>query len=502
MDQPLDSMTALGIRQSFLDGAWSAREIVEHQLALIEAREPQVDAFLTVTADEALHRADTLDRKRSSAAPLGALAGVPVAVKDNICTRGIRTTCASRILDSFVPTYNAHVVELLEREDAIVIGKTNMDEFAMGSSTENSGVKITKNPWDATRIPGGSSGGSAAAVAARMVPIALGSDTGGSVRQPAALCGVVGMKPTYGRVSRYGLVAFGSSLDQIGPFGRTVEDVALLLGAIAEPDGRDSTCTDRPVEDYLARCGQSLGALRIGLPAEFFLEVGMAAQVSSALAEARKVYERLGASFHEVNLPHSRIDVVEGKLSSFAVAAYYILCTAEASSNLARYDGVRYGHRSTGHADMIEMYSRSRAEGFGDEVKRRIMLGTFVLSRGYYDAYYLKAARVRALIRQDFERAFERVDVILCPTSPTAAFAIGEKTDDPLEMYLSDIFTISCNLAGTCGISVPCGFTSSGLPVGMQLLGAHWQDALLLQAAAAFQRETDFHEKPPPLART
>jgi aspartyl-tRNA(Asn)/glutamyl-tRNA(Gln) amidotransferase subunit A len=373
-----------------------------------------------------------------------------------------------------------------------------MDEFAMGSSTENSGFKVTKNPWDTGRIPGGSSGGSAAAVAAGMVPLALGSDTGGSIRQPAALCGVVGMKPTYGRVSRYGLVAFASSLDQIGPFARTAEDAALLLQALAPPDGRDSTCTEREPEDYVAAAGETdLTGLRIGLPREFFLEQGSDPEVSAAVAEARRVLEGLGARFTEVSLPHSRIDIEEGKLSSYAVACYYVLCTAEASSNLARYDGVKYGHRSADHEDMIDMYSKTRGEGFGDEVKRRIMLGTYALSSGYYDAYFLKAARVRRLIRRDFDRAFEDVDLLFCPTTPTPAFRIGEKTADPLEMYLSDIFTISCNLAGVAGISVPCGFTGAGLPVGMQLMARHWDDAALLRAAAAYQRETDFHTRSP-----
>ena len=498
MSRSLQDMRATDIRDAFLQGKRSARSIVEEQLAIIEGREAAVNAFLTVIEADALGQADALDRMRAEGAPIGVLAGIPVAVKDNICTRGVRTTCASRILQNFVPPYDAHVVERLRAEGAIIIGKTNMDEFAMGSSTENSAFGITRNPWDTERIPGGSSGGSAAAVAARMAPLALGSDTGGSIRQPAALCGVTGLKPTYGRVSRYGLVAFASSLDQIGPFARTAQDAALLLAAIASPDQRDSTCTERPVPDYAYALKEPVSGLTFGLPVEFFIEDGLDAEVARALEEARKVYESLGVRFRDVSLPHSRIDVEGGQqLSSFAVACYYILCTAEASSNLARYDGVRYGHRSSGRDEMIEMYRRTRGEGFGDEVKRRIMLGTHALSSGYYDAYYLKAGRVRRLIKGDFDRVWDEVDLVLAPTSPTAAFRIGEKTEDPLEMYLSDIFTISCNLAGICGISLPCGFTSRGLPVGMQLMGRHWNEERLLQAAHAFQQATDWHEKAP-----
>jgi len=499
MSEALDKMTACALKEAFLEGRLSAVAIVEKAFSLIEAREPAVDAFLTLMREQARERAEMLDQKRRRGDAMGLLAAVPVAVKDNICTRGVRTTCASKILSEFVPPYDAHVVERLLAEDAIIIGKTNMDEFAMGSSTENSGFKVTRNPWDTTRIPGGSSGGSAAAVAAGMVPLALGSDTGGSIRQPAALCGVVGLKPTYGRVSRYGLVAFASSLDQIGAFARTAEDTALLMRVIAEPDSRDTTCTDRPAEDYVDAVRQPLGELTIGLPGEFSLE-GTDPEVVAALEETRKVYERLGARFKDVSLPHSRIDMEGETLSSFAVACYYILCTAEASSNLARYDGVRYGHRSSAHEDMIDMYCRSRGEGFGDEVKRRIMLGTYVLSRGYYDAYYLKAARVRRLIQQDFDAAFQEVDLVLGPTTPTPAFKIGEKTDDPLEMYLSDIFTISCNLAGICGITFPCGFTGRGLPVGAQLMGPHWQEARLLRAVHAFQQRTNYHQQVPPLS--
>ncbi len=497
MSPPPRPETAVEIRDAFLNGRRTARSIVEERFALVREREPSVDAFLSLMEDDARRRAAELDRKRAGGGAMGALAGVPVAVKDNICTRGTRTTCASRILENFVPPYDAHVVERLLAEDAVIIGKTNMDEFAMGSSTENSGFKVTRNPWDPECIPGGSSGGSAAAVAAGMAPLALGSDTGGSIRQPAALCGVVGLKPTYGRVSRYGLVAFASSLDQIGPLARTARDAALLLGVLAAPDARDSTCTERPAPDYASALEAPVRGMTFGLPQEFFIEDGLDRETLGALEDARRVFEGLGVRFKDVSLPHSRIHVAGDQLSSYPVACYYILCTAEASSNLARYDGVRYGHRSADHTDMIDMYSRSRGEGFGDEVKRRIMLGTHALSSGYYDAYYLKAGRVRRLIKEDFDRAWEEVDLLFAPTSPTAAFRIGEKTADPLEMYLSDIFTISCNLAGNCGVSVPCGFTSRGLPIGLQLMGRHWDEGRLLCAAHAYQQATDWHLQSP-----
>ncbi len=501
MNAPLDSMSAIEIRDAFLRGERSARSIAEEQLDIIRAREPFVDAFLNVLQERALAQADALDRRLADGAPLGRLAAVPIAVKENFCTRGTPTTCASKILENFIPPFDAHVIERLKAEDAILIGKTNMDEFAMGSSTENSAFKVTRNPWDPERIPGGSSGGSAAAVAAGMAPLALGSDTGGSIRQPASLCGVMGMKPTYGRVSRYGLVAFASSLDQIGPFARTAPDMALLMDVIAQPDARDSTCTDRGVPDYAGELGGPIEGLTFGMPAEFFIRDGLDRDVAAALEEARRAYESLGVRFKEVSLPHSRIDLEDGRLSSYAVACYYIICTAEASSNLARYDGVRYGHRSAAHGNMIDMYSRSRGEGFGEEVKRRIMLGTHVLSSGYYDAYYLKAGRVRRLIKEDFDRAFEEVDLIFAPTSPTAAFRAGEKTDDPLAMYLSDVYTISANLAAVPGLSVPCGFTADGLPVGLQLLGRPWDEARLLRAGHAYQQLTDWHTRRPPPAQ-
>ncbi|MCD6416471.1 MAG: Asp-tRNA(Asn)/Glu-tRNA(Gln) amidotransferase subunit GatA [Planctomycetes bacterium] len=488
--------TAVGIRDVFLRGERSALDIAEEHLAAIKRIEPSVDAFLTLCEDGALERAKELDEKRRRGERLGLLAGVPVAVKDNICTRGVRTTCGSKILGNFVPPYDAHVVQRLLAEDAVIIGKTNMDEFAMGSSTENSGFKVTRNPWDPTRIPGGSSGGSAAAVAAGMVPLALGSDTGGSIRQPGAFCGVIGVKPTYGRVSRYGLVAFGSSLDQIGPLARTAEDAALLLDVIAARDERDSTCARHEPEDYVAATrAPNLEGARFGVPEEFYVEGGLSAEVCDALEAARRVFESMGVEFVDVSLPHSRIDVEGGALSSYAVGTYYVLCTAEASSNLARYDGVKYGYRSDDHDSMIDMYSKTRGQGFGEEVKRRIMLGAYALSSGYYEAYFLKAARVRRLIKEDFDRAFEEVDLIFCPATPTPAFKIGEKTDDPLEMYLSDIFTISANLAGIGAASVPCGFSPEGLPIGLQLMAPHWQDGRLLRAAAAYQGQTDWRLK-------
>ena len=493
MSDSTDPRTATKIRDAFVQGDESAREITRRHLDRIQERDPALKAFLTVMEEDALERADELDARREAGEQMGRLAGVPVAVKDNICIRGVRTTCASRILEDFVPPYDAHVVERLLDEDAIIIGKTNMDEFAMGSSTENSAFEVTANPWDPERVPGGSSGGSAAAVGAGLVPLALGSDTGGSIRQPAAFCGTLGMKPTYGRVSRYGLVAFASSLDQIGPFARTAEDAALLLEVISEPDQRDSTCTDREAPDCNGVLRGDLSGLTIGLPEEFFIQRGMDAEVADAIEEARSVCESLGAEFKPVQLPHSRIDIEDGQLSSFAVSCYYILCTAEASSNLARYDGVRYGHRASDTDNIIDMYSESRGEGFGQEVKRRIMLGTHALSSGYYDAFYLKAGRMRRLIKQDFDRAWEEVDLLFAPTSPTAAFRAGEKTEDPLAMYLSDIFTISANLAGVGGISLPCGFTADGLPIGVQLMCRPWDEPRLLAATAAYQETTDWH---------
>ena len=486
-------LTACRMRDALRARNLSAVEAAGACLEAIDRLNPGIRAFLSADAQGARRRAEEIDKRLDAGEDVGLLAGVPVAVKDNMCTDdGQTTTCASRILENWRAPYNAHVVERLLEEGAVIVGKTNMDEFAMGSSTENSGFEATCNPWDLDRVPGGSSGGSAAAVAARMVPMALGSDTGGSIRQPAALCGVVGLKPTYGRVSRYGLVAFASSLDQIGPFGRTVEDAALLLQATAGHDPRDSTSVpeaDQPVPDYLAALEEPVAPLRIGLPREFFSE-GLDAEVEKMVRGALAVYAGLGAELVDIDLPHS---------TDYAIATYYIVATSEASSNLARYDGVHYGHRSSDHADMIDMYMRSREEGFGDEVKRRIMLGTYALSAGYYDAYYKKALQVRRLIRQDFDRAFEKVDCIMGPTSPTAAFRQGEKTADPLTMYLSDVYTASCNLAAIAGVSIPCGFTEAGLPVGLQILSGVFTEERLLRIARMYERETDWPSRAPPV---
>jgi aspartyl-tRNA(Asn)/glutamyl-tRNA(Gln) amidotransferase subunit A len=478
--------SAIELRDILARGESTAEALTAQFLDAVRRRDPQVRAFLHVEAG-ALEQALAVDRRRRLGEPLGALAGIPVALKDVLCTRGQPTTCGSKILQNFRPPYDAHVVTRLRQADAVLLGKTNMDEFAMGSSTENSAFQVTTNPWDPTRIPGGSSGGSAAAVASCQAPLALGSDTGGSIRQPAGLCGVVGLKPSYGRVSRFGLVAFGSSLDQVGPFAHDVRDAALLLEVIAGHDPRDSTSVDRPVPAYSQTVEQPLGSLTIGVPDEYFGE-GLDAEVGQAVRAALKVYEDLGATLRRVSLPHSK----------FALAVYYLVAPAEASSNLARYDGVHFGHRSTGHADLIDMYKRSRGEGFGAEVKRRIMLGTYALSSGYKDAYYLKALKVRRLIRDDFDRALRECDVVAGPTSPTTAFAIGERSADPLAMYLADVYTISANLAGLPGISIPCGFSRGGLPIGLQLLAGPFEEEKLLRAARIYERATDWHTRRAP----
>jgi aspartyl-tRNA(Asn)/glutamyl-tRNA(Gln) amidotransferase subunit A len=490
-DRPASEL--LGLLAS---GELTAEALVAQCLAAIRARDPQVRAFLHVDDEGALAQARAVDAKRKRGEPVGALAGLPVAVKDVFCTRGQPTTCGSKILHNFRPPYDAHVVERLRRADAVILGKTNMDEFAMGSSTENSAFQVTRNPWDLGRIPGGSSGGSAAAVAACEAPLALGTDTGGSVRQPAGLCGVVGVKPSYGRVSRYGLVAFASSLDQAGPLAHDVYGAALLLGAVAGHDPRDSTSVDKPVPAYTRGLDEPVRPLTVGVPREYF-GGGLDAEVEQAVRAALKVYEGLGARLEEISLPHS----------PYAVATYYLVATAEASSNLARYDGVQYGHRAREwdaalaekEGKLVAMYCRTRGEGFGAEVKRRVMLGTYALSSGYKDAYYDKALRVRRLIRDDFDRAFARCDVVIGPTSPTAAFRIGERSADPLAMYLSDIYTISANLAGLCGVSVPCGFTRAGLPVGLQILAAPFEEAKLLRVARMHERATDWHTRRPKL---
>jgi len=468
----------------------SSREAVEASVDAIRAVDPKIRAFVSFDGDRAVNQAEQIDERLAAGEDVGPLAGVPVALKDNICTRFGRTTCASKILAGFTSPYDAHVTERLERAGAVIVGKTNLDEFAMGSSTENSGLFPTKNPWDLSRVPGGSSGGSAAAVAARMVPGALGSDTGGSIRLPASFCGVTGLKPTYGRVSRYGLVAYGSSLDQIGPLTQDARDAALLLGVIAGHDPRDSTSVDRDVPDYpaLLEAAGDLGGIRIGMPEEYFGE-GLDPEVRSAIENAMRLCRQRGARIVPVRLPHL----------AYAIACYYVIATAEASSNLARYDGVHYGYRSPKAADYIDMYCRSRQEGFGAEVRRRIMLGTFVLSSGYYEAYYNKALKVRTLIQRDFERAFSECEVIAGPAAPTPAFRMGEKTDDPLSMYLADIYTISANLAGIPGIGIPCGFSSAGLPIGLQLMAAHFREDLVLRVAHEYQRHTDWHARRPPV---
>ncbi len=482
-------LSAVGLREAVAAGDVSAVEATRAYLDAIDRLDDEVGAYNEVHVDRALAAAEGVDAKRAAGEPLGAMAGVPVAVKDNLCAAFGKTTCSSKILANFEAPYNAGVIEKLLAADAVILGKTNMDEFAMGSSTENSGFRPTRNPWDTSRVPGGSSGGSAAATAARMCAAALGSDTGGSIRQPAAFCGVAGLKPTYGRVSRYGLVAYGSSLDQIGPFGRDVADAALLLGAISGHDPRDSTSVQTPVPDYLASLETPVDGLRVGLVKEFHSD-SLNAEIRGAVDAAVERYRAAGAEIIEISLPHSRIDTdAGGQLSSYAVGCYYIVAMAEASSNLARYDGVHFGHRTSQSVDgIIELYSKSRAEGFGEEVKRRIMLGAYALSSGYYDAYYLKALKVRRLIKQDFDKAFESCDVLLGPTAPEVAFAIGAKTDDPLTMYLSDIYTISVNLAGIPAISVPAGLSEAGLPLAVQLLGNVFEEEKLLRAARMYER--------------
>jgi aspartyl-tRNA(Asn)/glutamyl-tRNA(Gln) amidotransferase subunit A len=484
----MDKLSARELHDKIAAGQISSVEATNAVFARIEEVEPVVGAYISTFKEQALARARQVDDRISAGQPVGQLAGVPIAIKDVMCTTFGATTCASKILENFHAPYNATAVKKLLAADAVIVGKANMDEFAMGSSTENSGLKRTVNPWDTGRVPGGSSGGPAAAVAAGMCFAALGSDTGGSIRQPASFCGVAGLKPTYGRVSRYGLVAYGSSLDQIGPIARTVEDCALMLNVIAGHDQADSTSVaedEAPVCGYLERLDEPVGGLKIAAVPEF--EMGADEQVRKSVAEARDVYDKLGAEVIEVQMPHL----------DYAIAAYYVIATAEASSNLARYDGVHYGHRSDRAGDYIEVYSKSREEGFGKEVKRRIMLGTYALSSGYYDAYYLKALKVRNLIRGDFAKVFENCDCIMMPVSPTTAFKIGEKVDDPLQMYLSDIYTIAANLAGIPGISVPCGFDDEGLPIGLQILGPAFGEDKLLRIARMFEKETVWHTKRP-----
>jgi aspartyl-tRNA(Asn)/glutamyl-tRNA(Gln) amidotransferase subunit A len=488
-------MTLHEIHTALSRGDLSAREVCERALSRIRAHDDRLHVFNTVTAERALDRAQAIDRDRSKWLERP-LAGVPVALKDNLCLSGVRTTASSRILDAFVPPFDATAVARLEASGAVIVGKTNCDEFAMGSSTENSAYGPTRNPWAADRIPGGSSGGSAVAVAAGMAALALGSDTGGSIRQPAALCGIVGLKPTYGRVSRYGLLAFGSSLDQIGPMTRTVRDAAIALTAMAGHDPADATSAPDPVPDYSAALTGDLRGTKIGVPSRLF-ESGVDPEIAAALDAALDTLAARGATLKDIELPNA----------GSAIPVYYLVATAEASSNLARYDGVRYGLRRAaadgdGAAegdDLLTMYAGTRAQGFGPEVKRRIMLGTYVLSAGYYDAYYLKAQQVRTLIRRDYDDAFARVDAVVMPTSPTPAFRIGERADDPLQMYLADVFTVSANLAGLPAISVPCGFTAGGLPIGLQLTGRSFDEATVLRVADAYERDTDWSQRRPPL---
>jgi aspartyl-tRNA(Asn)/glutamyl-tRNA(Gln) amidotransferase subunit A len=480
--------TASTIRDEVAAGRLSAVEVCGAFLERIAEVNETLRAFTTLDPERALTAARAVDAARAAGAPLGPLAGVPVAIKDNLCVRGMRTTASSKILETFVPPYTATAVERLEAAGAVIVGKTNCDEFAMGSSTENSAFGATRNPWALERTPGGSSGGSAAAVAAGCAPLALGSDTGGSIRQPGAFCGVVGLKPTYGRVSRYGLLAFASSLDQVGPFARSVADAARVLTAIAGADTADATSASETVEDFSLALSGDITGVRVGVPRAFVSE-GVDTSVLTAFEAALDTLRGLGATLVDIDLPHSK----------FAIPVYYLVCTAEASSNLARYDGVRYGYRTPiGRNDTLKtMYNRTRDEGFGAEVKRRIMLGTYVLSAGYYDAYYLKAQQVRTLLRRDYEQAFERVDVVAMPTTPTPPFRLGEMVDDPLQMYLEDIFTVGANLAGIPAISVPCGFTSDRLPIGVQLQARMFDEATMLRVADAYERATDWHNATP-----
>ncbi|MBM3239529.1 Asp-tRNA(Asn)/Glu-tRNA(Gln) amidotransferase subunit GatA [Candidatus Poribacteria bacterium] len=484
----LYQLTAHELHEKLKQGEITSVELTKSVFDRIRAIENDIKAYITLTEEPAMEQAAKADELFKKGDELPPLTGIPVAIKDVICTKGILTTCGSQILGNFVSPYDATVMQKLHSQHIVMVGKANMDEFAMGSSTENSSYFNTQNPWNLKTIPGGSSGGSAAAIAADEAICALGSDTGGSIRQPAALCGVVGMKPTYGRVSRYGLIAFASSLDQIGPITKDVTDCALMMNAICGHDVMDSTSADVLVPDFTRSLINNVKGLKLGIPKEYFIE-GMDKEVEQSVLDTIRLLESLGAETTEISLPHTE----------YAVATYYIIAPAEASANLARYDGVRYGFRAEGASDLIDMYKKSRSQGFGPEVKRRIMLGTYALSSGYYDAYYLKAQKVRTLIKQDFDKVFEDVDVVVTPTSPSSAFKMGEKVDDPLQMYLSDIFTISCNLAGIPGVSIPCGFSSDGLPIGLQIIGPPFAEEKLLQVAYTFEQITDYHLKKPNL---
>ena len=480
------NLTVHELHEKFKKKEVSSVEATKSVLSRIEEVEDKIKAFITISKDEALKQAKEADDRLASGENVTPLTGVPIAVKDIFCTEKIKTTCASSILKNFIPPYDATVVKKLKGAGAVIVGKNNLDEFAMGSSTENSAFQATRNPWDLERIPGGSSGGSAASVSASECMASVGTDTGGSIRQPASFCGVVGLKPTYGRVSRYGMIAFASSLDQGGPITKDVIDAASLLNVMAGHDPLDSTSINAPVPDYSQSLNERIKGLRVGLPKEYFIK-GLHPEVKDAVKAAAKVLENEGAHIVDVTLPHTE----------YAIAAYYLVATAEASSNLARYDGVRFGHRVEDSKGLMEMYLKTRSEGFGQEVKRRIMLGTYALSAGYYDAYYGKACQVRTLIKNDFDKALEACDVILTPTTPTPSFKAGEKTEDPLQMYLTDIFTISCNLAGIPGISLPCGFSKEGLPIGMQFMGRSLGEETILRVASSYQKVTDWHLQRP-----
>lgn len=473
-------MTAEEIGKAYREKTLTVPEVVKAFLDNIEKEDEKIKAYITVCREEALKKADEVQAMFDAEKEMGALAGIPIAIKDNICTKGVRTTCASKMLENFIPPYDASVMKKIEATNAIILGKTNMDEFAMGGSTENSAFFITKNPVNLDKVPGGSSGGSAAAVAGKMAPISLGSDTGGSIREPASFCGIVGMKPTYGLVSRYGLVAFASSLDQIGPFSKTVRDNAVLLTAIAGHDEMDSTSANVENKDYEKALVNDVKGLKIGVPKEYFGE-GINEEVRASLEKAIEKYKELGAEVEECSLP----------VTEYALPTYYIIACAEASSNLGRYDGIRYGYRTKNFESLKDIYKNSRTEGFGDEVKRRIILGTYVLSSGYYDAYYKKAQKVRTLVKKGFEEAFEKYDVLLTPTVPTVAFDIGSKSKNPLEMYMTDILTVSINIAGVPAISIPCGKDSSGMPIGMQLIAKHFNEETLYRAAYTFEQNME-----------
>lgn len=477
----LYELTLHEVRDKIRQREISAKDLLDSVFDRIDAVEDSVSAYISISKDEAYKKAKEIDDKIAAGENYGDLTGIPIALKDNICTEGIKTTCASKMLDNFVPPYDAEVYSRLKAAGAVLIGKTNMDEFAMGSSTENSYYKITKNPWDLERVPGGSSGGSAASVAAGEAIFSLGSDTGGSIRQPAAFCGIVGLKPTYGAVSRYGVVSFGSSFEQVGPITKDVEDCAIVLNHLYGHDEKDSTSLDMKYPNFTKALDTDVKGMKIGLPKEYFGR-GIDSEVKSIVSEAVKIFEKLGAHVEEVSLPYSE----------YAIPVYYITASAEASSNLARFDGVRYGHRAKDYADLEDMYVKSRSQGFGEEVKLRMMLGTYVLSAGFYDAYYDKALRVRTLIKQDFDKAFEKYDVLISPTTPTTAFKIGEKQHDPLSMYMSDICTVPINIAGIPAMSIPCGFSKEGLPVGMQIMGKHFGEAEMLRAAYSFEKNTNF----------